>query len=193
MSVSISELGNLNPIEPLDLNTYPEARAFELPKAGVYDLQAPESFPREAFSATKANDLLVAVPSKILGPTNEGFELRFLRISSKQYPRRDGKIDSKVGEYLRSCGFKGLITDQQAQVDAIESTANLQYKALLDWEARNNSTGYTLRGMTNFPSNGNGGYQSWVADPTEKDENGQPKRLRANLVVTRFLAKKDSE
>lgn len=41
--------------------------------------------------------------------------------------------------------------------------------------------------MKNFPKNADGSYQSWVEDPTEKNEDGSSKRLLANLYVRNYL------
>ena len=188
--VDISALGNLEPARPLDLSLYPDARVGqELPKAGRYTFRAPESFPATAFSKTQAGNLSARVDPTIAGPTNEGYNVRFVNISAKVF-QRDGKDVSQMGYYLRAFGITDELTgDPQQAADLIASTANQTYEALGDWEARHRATGYEVKGMRNFPSDGNGGHKSWVTHPTEKDADGNPLRLRANFVIKQFLPK----
>lgn len=191
----ISSLGTLNNAEPLDLEAYPETReSFELPKAGRYTVRAPESFPPTAFGATQAGFLSAQIDPIIVGPTNEGFTLRFTKVSAKTWrDKKTGLSISQLGRYLRATGLKDTIPgDPQAQADAVEATAGKVYEVDVDWRAyRKSSTGvvFTLEGMKNFPQNGSADtYQTWVEDPNEKDPEGNPIRVRANLVVTRFVA-----
>lgn len=182
----LSALGSLNPVEEINLTggAYADQKesTFQLPTAGKYILRAPESFPSTSFTRTKAGHLLIQIDPTIAGPDREGFQVRYVKISAKPFERSGVKV-SQVGDYLRACGFKGTITNEQQLADAVEATAGQTYEAKLDWQARNNGTGYEVTGMTKFPKNADGTYQSWVEDPTEKDEQGRAKRLRANLVI----------
>lgn len=182
----LSHLGGLNPVEALDLENYADNKEskFQLPKKGRYTLQAPDNFPPAAFTRTKAGSLQVQVDPTIVGPTNEGFTIRFVKLSSKPFDRSGTKV-SIVGDYLRACGFLGRLTDEQAIGDAVESTAGIVYEANLDWRAYSKTTGFSLEGMERFPKLAEGGYQSWIEDPTPnaKDENGNPIRVFANLYI----------
>ncbi len=195
----ISALGNLAPVEPLDLENYVDNKeAAPLPKAGKYTVQAPDTFPQTAFGRAKSGALSVQIDPKIVGPTNEGFTLRFTKVSAKQF-KRSGATVSQLGDYLRATGFRGKLSDEQAQADAVEQTANRIYEVEIDWRAYNKETGYSVEGMERFPSDGNGGHIPWTTDPNayETDENGTvltdvdgnkiPKRLRANAFVSRFV------
>lgn len=185
----ISSLGGLNPVEVLDLSdgVYQDAKesTFRLPAAGKYTVQSPDSFPTAAFGRTKAGALSIQIDPTILGPTNEGFTIRYVKISGKQFDRSGQKV-SQIGDYLRAVGFKGTLRDEQAQADAVESTAGAVYEVKLDWRAYNSKTGFSLEGMSRFPKLADGsGYQSWVEDHGDIDEEtGNPKRVRANLIVT---------
>lgn len=186
----ISQLGNLQPSEPLDLDTYTDApeSVFRLPKKGRYTVRAPEEFPATAFGATKASVLSVQVDPTIVGPTNEGFQVRYAKVSAKPF-QRGGMTVSQLGDYLRACGVRGTIPGTpQAQADAVERTAGIVYEVDLDWRAYHAGTRFQLEGMEKFPSDGNGGHQSWIEHSTEKDEEGKPLRLRANVYVRRFVA-----
>lgn len=182
----ISALGNLQPVETLDLENYAANRksSFSLPAKGRYTLQAPDTFTSEAFSRTKKGKLAVEISPTIVGPTNDGFKIRYQKVYSSTW-QRDGKTVSGIGDYLNASGVRAVISDEQQLADAIESTAGRVYEADIDWRAQRN--GYEVKGMENFPRNDDGSYQSWVEHPTEKDEEGKPRRVFANLEIVRFL------
>lgn len=183
----LSHLGGLNPVESLDLANYADNKesTFRLPVKGRYTLQTPTSFPPAAFSRTKGGALSIQIDPTIVGPTNEGLTVRFTKVSAKPF-KRDGVTVSQVGDYLRSCGFKGTLSDEQQIADAVETTAGSIYEAKLDWRAYSKS-GFSLQGMERFPKLPDGSYQSWVEDPTAKDESGNALKVRANLIVDRFI------
>lgn len=187
----ISHLGNLHSAAPIDLDMYPAAATstFQLPKAGRYTLRAPESFPTEAFGETKSGFLSARIDPTIVGPSNEGFTIRFVKVSAKSWTdKKSGKEISQLGQDLKATGLTGEVPGEpQAQADAVEQTAGRIYEANLDWRVYNTSTGFNLEGMRNFPKNSDGTYQSWVVDPDDKDEEGNAKRLRANLFVRGFI------
>lgn len=192
----ISALGNLEPTQTLNLNDYAAPKVgtgFRLPKAGRYTLRAPESFTAASFGKSRSNNLTVQIDPTIVGGDHDGFNIRFTRVSAKTY-ERDGKQVSQLGDYLLACGLGGEVPgDPQAAADAAEQTANATFEAVVDWKARDSATGAQVKGMKNFPSDGNGGYQSWttLVDPSTgeviKDENGDPKRFRANLEIVKFI------
>lgn len=191
-TADISALGNLAPAEPLDTSTYTDERpAFRLPPAGKYTLRAPESFPAEAFAATKSDQpmLLARVDPTIVGGEFDGFQLRFIKVSAKPYDNKNRKTGEVLGRisqaalYLKKFGITNVSENPQEIANAIASTAGKTYEAYLDWEASHWATRFTLKGMKQFPSNGDGTYQSWTTHPTEKDAEGNPLRVRANLVV----------
>ena len=184
----LSHLGGLNPVEHLDLdNTYPVTKesTFRLPPKGRYTLQAPDSFPPAAFTRTKTGALSIQIDPTIVGPTHEGFTVRFQKVSAKVFDR-DGLKASQVGDYLTSCGFRGTLNDEQAIADAVEATAGVTYEAKLDWKAYNKRTGWSLQGMERFPKLEDGTYQSWVIDPLEQgktDDQGRQLRVFANVEI----------
>jgi hypothetical protein len=190
MSVNISELGNLQPIDPVELgDTYVDAKesTFQLPEAGEYVLEAPAEFPQAAFGATQAGYLSAQIDPTVKGPKHEGYTVRFTKVSAKPF-KRDGVTVSQAGDYLRACGYQGTLKTPQDVANAIATTAGTTYRAMLDWRAYNKRTGFSLEGMHRFPKTADGKHQSWVEDPSEKDENGKPVRVRANVIVKRFIA-----
>lgn len=197
----ISALGQLQPVEPLDLENYADNREFggaTLPAKGRYTVRAPDAFPPAAFTRTRKGDLSATVDPTIVGPSNEGYNIRFTKVSAKPF-KRGGVTVSQMGDYLRAAGVRGKFSDEAALADAIEQTANAIYEIDVDWRAYNKNTGFSVEGMERFPSDGNGGHLPWFPDPQEKqkDENGelvlgadgQPQalRLRANLTVARYV------
>jgi hypothetical protein len=196
----ISALGTLSPVETLDLENYADQReTFVLPRKGVYTLQAPESFPAAAFSATRAGYLSAQIDPTIMGPSNVGFKLRFIKVSAKPFSR-SGKTVSQMGDYLRACGIKQRLASPQELANAVEATANQMYQAVLDWRAYDKETGFSLEGMERFPLNDKGEHLPYVEVPgtTWVDEAGNPvldangnkqaRRARAQLVVDRYIA-----
>lgn len=171
---------------------------FRLPVKGRYSLRAPESFPAASFGHTNAGAFSAQIDPTIVGPTNEGFNIRFTKVSAKSF-KRGGVSVSQLGDYLRACGFRGRVTDEQGLADAVEQTANRVYEAILDWRAYNKNTKFSVEGMERFPSDGQGGHLPYYPDPTEfeldaegnevKDAEGNkvPKKLRANVVVSRYI------
>lgn len=184
----LSQLGGQQPTEMLDLENYADVKesTFRLPVAGRYTLRAPDNFPTSAFGRTKKGALQIQIDPTIAAGDNEGFTVRFIKVSGTVYNRGDKRV-SQIGDYLRATGFKGTLSDEQAQADAVEATANKTYEAILDWRVYETATGYSLEGMTRFPKNEDGTYQSWVNSPTQKNEDGTPKKLRANLFVKNFI------
>ena len=171
----LSGLGAPQAFEPLDLDAYKDNQDRQaLPKKGRYTVQAPETFPKEAFGRTKGGALSIQIDPKIVAPTDEGYTLRFTKISGKTY-KRGGATVSQIGDYLRAFGVRGKFTDEQAQADAVEQTANRQYQVDIDWRAYNKNTGYSVEGMERFPSDGNGGHLPWIEDPNDirRDEAGE--------------------
>ena len=186
----ISNLTGLLSSEPLNLAAYADTKttAFDLPKKGRFTMRSPESFPATSFGATNAGYLSVQIDPTIVGPTNEGFNVRYIRLSAKTFDRRGVKV-SQIGDYLRACGETVEVSgDPQALADAIERTAGRVYQADLDWRVYNKNTGFSMEGMEKFPKLPNGDHQSWIEDAADLDEEGKPRKLRANLFIRNYVA-----
>lgn len=174
-------------MEALDFANYADNKesTFRLAPKGRYTLRAPDSFPAAAFGRTQKKDLSIQIDPTIVGPTNEGTVVRFVKVSAKVF-QRGGSNASVVGDYLRACGFQGTLSNEQEIADAVESTAGSIYEAKLDWRAYNKRTQFSLEGMERFPLQADGTHQSWVIDPAEVgklDEEGRQLRVLANLTI----------
>lgn len=184
MAADISALGNLQPIEPLDMDNYAdnkEAGTFSLPPKGVYTVRATAS---PTFDRSKTSGALLAtIDPVIVSPTNEGFIVRFTKVSAKEFKRGTAKV-TQMTDYLRACGVRGKFSDEQELADAVEATANTLYQIEGDWSAYNKDTKVETVGMERFPSDGNGGHLPWIE---ATDAMGAPIRLRANFKVTRYI------
>ena len=199
MTIDISALGNLEPTTPIDLSVIPEVpkKAFVFPRSGKYTVRAPEAITTENFRKTNAGNLSARVDPTIVGPTNDGFEIRFVDISAKVYTDPRSNVEtSQVAQYLQAFGINEELTgDPQQAADLIASTAGKTAEIIVDWSAEHRQSGYKLRGMRNFPSDGNGGFKSAVPHPDNsptgpKGADGGPLMLRANLYVSRWLPAK---
>jgi hypothetical protein len=192
---------DIAPAEPLDLNDYPtigggSSTGKKFPVKGRYTLRTTDSFTEESFAPNKANTALTfALNPVIVGPTNEGYTLKFSsgRISGKVYQRK-GRPASQLGDYLKAVGITGTVPgDPQAQADLVESTAGMIFEAGLDWRAYDKSTGTEVAGMENFPSDGKGGHLPYLLSETETevDRNGNtvPKKIWANVEIAFFVPK----
>jgi hypothetical protein len=193
----MASIGNFDipAAEPLSLDDYPTiggSKERKFPNKGRYTLRTTDSFTEESFVPNKANTALTfAINPTIVGPTNEGYQLKFNsgRISGKVYQRK-GKPASQLGDYLKAVGIAGTVPgDAQAQADLVESTAGATFEAGLDWRAYDRGTGRSVEGMENFPSDGRGGYLPYLLSETEVDEEGNPKKIWANVEVTFFIPK----
>ena len=189
----ISALGNLAASEPLDLDGYKlSGGARPFPKKGRYTLRARGEFPAEAFGRSAAGALTVQIDPTIASGPNEGFQLRFTRVSSKVYQRGDSKV-SQLGDYLKACGITGRIADDQDAANKAEQTANLTFDAYLDWRlyAAGELEGgapLVIDGMDNFPKDEAGNPVPYVQSKVKVGEDGEPQVLRANLQIKRFVA-----
>lgn len=196
MGADINALGGLRPVEELDLSNYADNQAPKgLPPAGVYTLQAPDSFPPTSFDrAQSSGAITVQIDPKIVGPTNEGYTLRFTKVSAKSW-KRGGVPVSQLGDYLRAFGIREKIDSEEKQLALAESTANRVYQAEVDWKGWNKNNKREMLGMENAIPDGKGGYEPYFLDNTDLVEvegadgkkTMEPRRLRANLQITRFI------
>lgn len=180
----ISNLANLQAGEPLDWDGYKDSQeAPPPPPKGRYTVRAPEQI---TFSATQQGFLSAQVDPTIVGPTAEGYVIKFSRVSAKPFKRGQVTV-SQLGDYLRACGITSRPTTPQEQANAVEQTAGRVYQIEGDWEAYDSETKWTLKGMENFPDDGKGGKSPWVKVPGTGSETEPAKTIRANFRVSRYV------
>lgn len=181
----ISALGTLNTEETLDETIYaPASSGFQLPRKGRYTVKAPE-ITDTAFGKSGSNSLTAQVDPILV---DSGFQIRFTRVSAKTFPRGKGKA-SQMGDYLRAMlGDIPIPGDPQELASLVQQTSGRTCDVLIDWRVYNKATGLTVEGMDNFPKDENGNPIPYVIDPKDiNPETGEPKRLRANLHVVKWL------
>jgi hypothetical protein len=193
----LSALGNLQSTEPLDLPIYkPQGTAKPFPVAGRYTARVRDSFPAEAFGASKTGYLTVKVDPTIIGGPYDGYTLRNTSLSAKTWTDRDtGKPVSQIGRFLKACGINQEVGGSPQQTaDAVEQTANTIIQVDIDWLINSREHNFTLKGMKNFPVNEDGSHSRFVTldgtngRPSVTDPStGKPVTLRAFLEVTRFV------
>lgn len=197
----ISALTNLQATDPIDLSIYADAKeAPPLPRKGRYVVQAPPRFDAGAFGATGEGYLSAQVDPIIVGPKNEGYLIRFTRVSAKLFDRGKAKA-SQLGDYLRSTGIQsGTLSTPQQQANVVEQTAGRTYQVDGDWEVYCKGCKWRLKGEEVFPKKEDGSPSEYTECPTclapadasgnvPLDEKGNPKhlRLRANFRVVKFV------
>lgn len=188
----ISGLQNLQSGDPLDWDGYTDAKEVAPPpRKGRYVVQAPQSF---TFGATKQGYLSAQVDPIIVAPASpqasvdaSGYQIRFSRVSAKPFKRGETTV-SQLGDYLRATGSTARPLTPQEQADAVEQTAGRSFQVDLDWEAYDQDGPFNLKGMENFPLDAAGNPVPWVQHPSAKDDKGEPKMVRANVRVQRFVA-----
>lgn len=186
MTVDISSL-NLQPVDlALDWDNYKDAQEQPPPPAkGRYTVRVPDKI---EFGATKNGDLSAQIDPIIVGPTDEGKVIRFTRISAKPFKRGQATV-SQIGDFLRAIHGAAAPRPRTPQevAEAVAATSGATFQVDLDWEAYDKGTGWTLKGMENFPPDEKGGFMPYVrsgqAQPGE-----DPVTLRANVKITRFIA-----
>lgn len=194
----MANIGNfqIQPGEAVDNSTaYPPKQGRRFPNRGWYTLRTTDSFTQDSFVPNKAGTALtIQIDPVIVGPTNEGYQLKFSsgRISAKTYQRVDrttgeAKTVSQLSDFLKACGYTGVVPgDPQQQADLAEQQAGKTFEALLDWRAYDPSTAKEVSGMENFPSDGKGGFLPYILSEQATDDEGNPKKVWANLEIVRF-------
>ena len=188
----ISNLQNLQGGDPLDFDIYIDAKeAPPVPPKGRYVVRATE---KPTFGATQQGFLSAQIDPRIVGPTNEGYEIRYVKVSAKPF-KRGAVTVSQLGDFLRAAGSTARPRTPQEQADAVEQTAGATLTIDLDWEAYHKETKWSLKGMEKFPKLPGGGFEEWVEVPDPaapgqvlKDQDGNPIRVRARAKVERYVA-----
>ena len=187
---------NIQPTDSVDIAaSYPvKATGRRFPNKGWYTLRTNEAFTPESFVPNKAGTALTfQIDPVVVGPTNEGYQLKFNsgRISAKTYSRTDregkSKTVSQLSDFLKAVGYNGTVPgDAQGQADIVEMQAGKTFDALLDWRAYDPATQTEVSGMENFPADGNGGHLPYLLSESQTDDQGNPKKIWANLEIKRF-------
>lgn len=189
---------NIAPTDTVDIaSTYPaKAAGRRFPVKGWYTLRTTDTFTQESFQPNKANTALTfQINPVIVAPAHEGYELKYNsgRISAKTYSRTDRKTGktttvSQLSDFLKAAGYDGTVPgDPQGQADLVEQMAGKTFDALLDWRAFDPADRKEIEGMENFPVDETyGGYKPYFESAQQVDDQGNPKKIWANLEIVRF-------
>jgi len=194
MDANVAQM-DLTPFDILDFDNYEDGgsagptKSFAPPAEGRYtgrltslpDDGTDVTGPNNAFGRTQEGYLKVVLDSiEIMDPQANGYQVRFTRLSSKKYAKRNG---SQVMDFLRACGIDAR-PKSEAELRAILKTAvGRPFQFQLVWEAYNKDTQENTTGAENFPKDANGNPQSWI-----KDEFDSSKRWFANGKVRYFVS-----
>lgn len=200
MPVNISHLGDIKPSEPVDLSTYTGQRASgtfrPIPPPGRYTVRAPE-FTDNSFSLSKAGALLTDVAPTIVGGDFNDYQIRFATVSAKTFQRTE-KVNgeevkvtaSGVADYLKALGRTETVPETAADVaNLIATTAGQTYDIETDWKVWDGvtSTEFTLsKNPERFDQRDEDG--NVLPFIVAKDADGNDKRLRAKVVIKKFIA-----
>lgn len=185
---NIADLSNLQAGDPLDHDIYVDAKEMAPPPPkGEYIFRAADKI---TLGATQQNFLSAQTDPTIIGPTNEGYQVRFTKVSAKPFKRGQATV-SQLGDFLRavfgpSCPRPRTVPEQ---TDAATSTASRTFRATGDWEAYDKETKWTLKGMENFPKNADGTFSPSVEVPDSgnKELNIPARKIRANFKIDRYI------
>jgi hypothetical protein len=190
----ISRLGGLKTMDPVAGDYQLSAGPRSFPKKGRYTFRVTDTFNEASFGESKSGALTVQIDPTIASGPHEGFKVRFTRVSNKTY-KRGNDIVSQLSDFLKACGVDATLSgDAQESADRAEQTANLLFDAYVDWRlwAKGEGPGgadLVLEGMENFPKDEKGNHVPYIQSKVKTDpETGEPVILRANLVITRYVA-----
>lgn len=183
----MADVAQTNLIEPdeIDFENYQEGgggQSFAPPPEGKYLGKAP-IFTADSFGATQAGYLKVAIdPIEIVGPTGQGYKLKYSSLSAKKYSNREG---NQIIDFLRACGSPTRPKTNDEYKSAVKLCSGKVFEFGLVWEAYNKDTKETTKGEQNFPPDPQdpSKRQSWV-----KDEFDEKKRWFANGKVKYYVS-----
>lgn len=195
--VSISDLGNLTPSQPLDFSKYPAPKAksagFTLAPAAEYTLRLITPVTNETLTKSQAGHLKFRFDAEIAEGPHAGQKVRFQTASASVW-ERDGVQQSMLGNLVAAAGgesFPGVGEDGDPtpQVRAVEAIQGRTFKAYVTWLAKDRKYGSDreIKGMKNFPLDANGQPQSFFEVPGQVDDKGRPARVWANLEISNYI------
>tara|TARA_R110000868_G_scaffold408098_1_gene690276 strand:- start:308 stop:913 length:606 start_codon:yes stop_codon:yes gene_type:complete len=186
---------DLTPFDILDFDNYEDggsagpAKSFAPPAEGRYtgrisalpDDGTDVSSSTNAFGRTQEGYLKLTLDTiEVLDPAANSYSVRFTRLSSKKYAKRNG---SQVLDFLRACGIDAR-PKSEVELRAILKTAvGRPFQFQLVWEAYNKDTQESTSGSENFPKTATGEPQAWI-----RDEFDDKKRWFANGKVRYFVS-----
>jgi len=162
------DLSNLKLVEEdisvADDATYVDASEYPAPiPEGVYTFVQG----KPEFKATGAGFLQATMEQTVAGGEHDGARVGFDRISNKPFERSGVRVNM-MKDHLRALGDRATYRTHAEYAQAIEAAEGKSFKAQVTWEGGCNHDGtehacdwsdqnvFRVKGMRNFPSNGNG-------------------------------------
>lgn len=186
MADNINGITELKPPDPIDFAEYDDStgggKPFVMPPRGTYNFlptEAPE------FGATKEGYLSATItPLVVIDPGKEwdGFEVRFTRVNTKKWPKRNA---NGFADYLRSHGYQGALSSNDEYKEVAVALTNQPAHGVLDWEVYCKQCGFTLKGQANMPKNEDGTFATRMACPNCSTAD-EKKVLFANARIVAF-------
>ncbi len=184
---------DLKPFDVLDFDAYQDGgsgsgKSYAPPAEGRYTGRVPQILDdgtdvistTNAFGRTQEGYLKLQLDTiDILDPAANGYQVRFTRLSSKKYAKRNG---SQVMDFLRACGIEARPTSEAELRAVIKQAAGRPFTFQLNWEGYNKDT------QENIPS------EAFATDASGKratyivDEFDSSKKWFANGKVRYFVS-----
>lgn len=186
---------DLRPFDQIDFDNYEDggstgtSKSFAPPAEGRYtgrlvallDDGTDVISSTNSFGRTQEGYLKIQLDSiEIMDPSANGYQVRFTRLSSKKYAKRNG---SQVLDFLRACGIDARPTSEAELRALLKTAVGRPFQFQLIWEAYNKDTQENTTGVDNFPKDASGAPQPWI-----KDEFDDKKRWFANGKLRYFVS-----
>src|SRR5262249_25292060 len=132
---------------------------------------------KPTFTATDKGFLQAQMDHTVAGGEHDGARIGFDRISNKPFERSGVRV-SMMKDHLRALGDRNTYRTHAEFAQAVEAGEGKPFKAETQWEggcnhkdtehevAWSDDKVFRIRGMRNFPQNGNGKPAETIACPT---------------------------
>jgi hypothetical protein len=180
MSDNINGTTDLREPDPLEWDEYQDGGGgtkIVLPTKGAYALLPtnPPDFSKPTKEGYLQAELTPGMPF-------DGYEVRFTRVNTKKWPKRNG---NGLADYLRSHGYQGACRTNAEYQQVAEGLTNHPAHGVLDWEVYCKVCKHTLKGQEHFPKDAEGKSVQYINCPVCSTKE-TPVRLWANVRVVAF-------
>lgn len=146
--------------DPVDWSSYEDGGTGKpLPPGGLeYELEVMEVQTKGQdglLSRARSGYFQPVIDVKVIAPgqPHDGFLSRFNRFNTQKWTKRNG---NPLADYLRGFGMTGPFGTDEEYASAALATKGRRLRATLDWEIYDSASGFSLKGMENFPVDAQG-------------------------------------